>query len=40
MHSPLVTVVKDGKLHGIITASRLLAEVLKQRPGDLMERRR
>lgn len=29
MHSPLVTVVKDGKLHGVITASRLLAEVLK-----------
>ncbi len=33
MHSPLVTVVKDGKLHGVITASRLLAEVLKQKPG-------
>lgn len=29
MHSPLVTVVKDGKLHGVITASRLLAEALK-----------
>ncbi len=33
MHSPLVTVVKDGKLLGVITASRLLAEVLKQKPG-------
>ena len=33
MHSPLVTVVKDGKLLGVITASRLLAEVLKQGPG-------
>ncbi len=32
-HSPLVTVVKDGKLRGVITASRLLAEVLKQNPG-------
>jgi hypothetical protein len=30
MHSPLVTVVKSGKLYGVITASRLLAEVLKQ----------
>lgn len=29
MHSPLVTVVKDGKPHGVITASRLLAEALK-----------
>ena len=29
MHSPLVTVVKDGKLLGVITASRLLAEALK-----------
>jgi CBS domain-containing protein len=29
MHSPLVTVVKDGKLFGVITASRLLAEALK-----------
>lgn len=27
-HSPLVTVVKDGKLHGVITASRLLAAAL------------
>ena len=32
MHSPLVTVVKSGRLYGVITASRLLAEVLK-RPG-------
>ena len=31
MHSPLVTVVKDGKLHGVITASRVLAEALKHR---------
>ncbi|MGA9490243.1 MAG: CBS domain-containing protein [Mycobacterium sp.] len=30
LHSPLVTVVKDGKLFGVITASRLLAEALKQ----------
>ncbi|BBX44249.1 CBS domain-containing protein [Mycobacterium cookii] len=30
LHSPLVTVVKDGKLCGVITASRLLAEALKQ----------
>jgi CBS domain-containing protein len=30
MHSPLVTVVRDGKLLGVITASRLLAEALKQ----------
>ena len=30
MHSPLVTVVKGGKLYGVITASRLLAEALKQ----------
>ena len=29
MHSPLVTVVKDGKLYGVITAARLLAEALK-----------
>jgi CBS domain-containing protein len=29
MHSPLVIVVKNGKLHGVITASRLLAEALK-----------
>jgi CBS domain-containing protein len=29
MRSPLVTVVKDGKLQGVITASRLLAEALK-----------
>jgi len=33
MHSPLVTVVKDGRLHGVITAARLLAEALKQRVG-------
>ena len=33
LHSPLVAVVKDGRLHGVITASRLLAEVLKQKPG-------
>jgi CBS domain-containing protein len=30
MHSPLVTVVKDGELQGVITASRLLAEALKR----------
>ena len=30
MHSPLVTVVRDGRLFGVITASRLLAEALKQ----------
>jgi CBS domain-containing protein len=30
LHSPLVTVVKDGKLHGVITASRLLAAALKR----------
>jgi len=29
MRSPLVAVVKDGKLHGVITASRLLAAALK-----------
>ena len=28
MHSPLVTVDKDGKLQGVITASRLLAAAL------------
>jgi CBS domain-containing protein len=27
-HSPLVTVTKDGRLHGVITASRLLAAAL------------
>ena len=35
LHSPLVAVVKDGKLHGVITASRLLAEALKERRGHL-----
>lgn len=29
LHSPLVAVVTDGKLHGVITASRLLAAALK-----------
>lgn len=29
LHSPLVIVVKDGKLQGVITASRLLAAALK-----------
>jgi CBS domain-containing protein len=29
LHSPLVTVVKDGELHGVITASRLLAAALR-----------
>jgi CBS domain-containing protein len=29
VRSPLVAVVKDGKLHGVITASRLLAAALK-----------
>jgi CBS domain-containing protein len=29
MHSPLVVVVKDGNLHGVVTAARLLAEALK-----------
>ncbi len=28
LRSPLVAVVKDGKLHGVITASRLLAAAL------------
>ncbi|ORW22081.1 hypothetical protein AWC18_08055 [Mycolicibacter nonchromogenicus] len=28
MHSPLVAVVKGGELHGVITASRLLAAAL------------
>ena len=27
--SPLIAVTKDGKLHGVITASRLLAAALK-----------
>ncbi len=30
LRSPLVAVVKDGKLHGVITASRLLAVALEQ----------
>ncbi|UQX10121.1 CBS domain-containing protein [Candidatus Mycobacterium methanotrophicum] len=30
MHSPLVAVVKGRKLHGVITASQLLAEALKR----------
>lgn len=29
LRSPLIAVVKDGELHGVITASRLLAAVLK-----------
>lgn len=29
LRSPLVAVVKDGKLHGVITASRLLAAALR-----------
>lgn len=29
LRSPLIAVVKDGALHGVITASRLLAAVLK-----------
>jgi CBS domain-containing protein len=29
LRSPLIAVVKDGKLHGVITASRLLAAALK-----------
>jgi CBS domain-containing protein len=29
MRSPLIAVVKDGELHGVITASRLLAAALK-----------
>ncbi len=30
LKNPLVAVVKDGKLHGVITASRLLAVALEQ----------
>ena len=30
LRSPLVAVVKDSKLHGVITASRLLAAALKE----------
>lgn len=33
MHSPLVAVVEGGRLRGVITAERLLAEALKQRVG-------
>jgi len=29
LRSPLIAVMKDGKLHGVITASRLLAAALK-----------
>ena len=29
LRSPLIAVTKDGKLHGVITASRLLAAALK-----------
>jgi predicted transcriptional regulator len=29
LRSPLIAVTKDGRLHGVITASRLLAAVLK-----------
>ena len=29
LHSPLIAVVRDGELHGVITASRLLAAALK-----------
>ena len=28
LRSPLIAVLKDGKLHGVITASRLLAAAL------------
>ena len=28
LHSPLIAVMKDGKLHGVITASRVLAAAL------------
>jgi CBS domain-containing protein len=30
LRSPLIAVVKDGKLHGVITASRLLGAALKR----------
>jgi CBS domain-containing protein len=30
LRSPLIAVVKDGKLHGVVTASRLLAAALKR----------
>jgi hypothetical protein len=29
LRTPLIAVTKDGKLHGVITASRLLAAALK-----------
>jgi hypothetical protein len=29
LRSPLIAVMKEGKLHGVITASRLLAMALK-----------
>ena len=29
LRSPLIAVTKDGKVHGVITASRLLAAALK-----------
>jgi hypothetical protein len=29
LRSPLIAVMKEGKLHGVITASRLLAVALK-----------
>jgi CBS domain-containing protein len=29
LRSPLIAVLKDGKMHGVITASRLLAAALK-----------
>ena len=29
LKSPLIAVMKDGRLHGVITASRLLAAALK-----------
>ena len=32
VHSPLIAVLKDGRMHGVITASRLLAAAL-QTPG-------
>ena len=30
LRSPLIAVIKDGKLHGVITASRLLAAAVKR----------
>jgi hypothetical protein len=29
LRSPLIAVMKDGEMHGVITASRLLAAALK-----------